>query len=184
MNSLTSIILTIINSYGVYIIYLLTIIIGLALAKRTANDDATKKLLGVSIPIVAAFMEFFIPRLAFLDKSVGKKAMTNYIVVCMVLYILRFVAVAISLKLFADYSPARWIISLYAVLAALYLLRTIFYSRVVYNVAAFINDKSMGGTFLKVFMNNPSALNVINLLCTFIPFIMIFLDSLSSVRKK
>ena len=93
-------------------------------------------------------------------------------------------AVIGSLKFFADYSPARWIISLYVVLAAIYLLRTIYFSRVVYGFAALISDNSLFGGFMKVFMNNPSALNVINLLCTFIPFIVVFIDSLNTVRKR
>lgn len=184
MDSLTSILFTLINRYSIVLLYLITIIIGLVLAKRTENDDATKKLLGISIPIVAAVLEFLVPILPFLDKSVGKKAVTSYIVVYMILYILRFVAVIGSLKFFADYSPARWIISLYVVLAAIYLLRTIYFSRVVYGFAALISDNSLFGGFMKVFMNNPSALNVINLLCTFIPFIVVFIDSLNTVRKR
>ena len=164
--------------YKEVVITLLTIIFGIILSMRSDNS-IVKKIFGAIVPIVALVIYMLVPNK--LPLSIGR---IGYIVAMMVIYLIFVSAIFVSFNLFAQYTPSRWVITLTAVMTLLCLVKTIYHSKLFFEMGSLMDGMSAGTTIMFAFLNSPKALDTISFLCGCIPALAVYSDAFSTIRKR
>ena len=182
MQQAISIIFSILFRYGVILINVLTIIVGLVLAKRQ-NSGKEKIIPGCIIPVIGVVLEFGIQ---YLFGFVANK--TLYVIVMVLTYFIRAVTIYLSFRFFANYKMASWVKIIVGILGLVYLFRSIYYAGIVFGMADIINGTITGNKgmidVLSKFFNKGSTLTIVNLLCTYVPPAIIFVDAVTTTDER
>ena len=165
--------------YGILIVYLISLIVGIILSGRKSNSESKQMVKGFLILAAALALEYLLPFVMHF-----KSSSVIYIIITMVIYAIRYSAIILAFKVFADYSPSNWIAIILTMMFIIYLFRTIYYSRVLYNYTAVISGMDDQTNFLALFFNNGHVLESVNVACLFIPAVILYIDGFMSVEKK
>ncbi|MBP3234200.1 MAG: hypothetical protein J6M65_07245 [Eubacterium sp.] len=169
----------IVYKFGPVIIYLIALIIGFVLSNKRGNISGIRKVCACLILAAGIALEYILPHLTI--KSGSENV---YIIITVLKMLIRFVAIVASLYLFSDYFPSRLIIVIFVILAVIYCFKTIYLSRIMYDLAGVMSGKTKTDLFLSAFFNNRAALTTTDIACLYISPVMALVDCFTSVKKK
>jgi hypothetical protein len=164
--------------YSKILVCVLTIIVGFTLAHKKENDSSVRKAIGCILPVLIVGIQYFSPRFTVLAKS-----KIVFMAASVLIYIICLVMLVISLKMFSGYSPERWVIGIFVVMTAVYLLKSYYQGQILYGFGNLMSLTSGTSGFFMAFMNNAPAMNAAEVLCTYVPPVAVFIDGFSSVNK-
>ena len=178
MNSIIAFVRYAIINYSKIIVCAASIIIGLILAKRAGNNSPARKAAACILPILAAGSDYIFPFIANLVR--GEML---YIAISIVIYIICFILLVLAMKLFAGYSPQKWVISVFVIMVLVYALQIYYHAQIIFGFGNLQSLTSGTSGFLMSFMGNSAALTASTLLCAYVPPVTVFIDVFTSVSE-